>query len=230
MLERGADNMFSQAPTAPTPRKRVTARQKALARLADPTLPRKVHREDNAVSDSFISSKKDKRIIKRGAFVSRIQKAKEPSAKKLRRPSKKLVTTLESMADALADIDDEMQDDGAMDAEQAKQGKVRHHSLKSRPGALKRKEKLVKGEMQRFGLNLAQLATVKESSAKADVSKNLTKKKKKQKMEVDQPAPAPAQANIEGTPGQAATANRWAALRNFISSTMEQNPAFMTNP
>ncbi len=222
--------MFSQAPTAPTPGKRVTARQKALARLADPTLPRKVHREDNAVSDSFISSKKDKRIIKRSAFVSRIQKAKEPSAKKRRRPSKKLVTTLESMADALADIDDEMQDDGAMDAEQAKQGKVRHHSLKSRPGALKRKENLVKGEMKRFGFNLAQLATVKESSATADISKDSTKKKKKQKkMDIDQPAVAQAQASNESTPGQAATANRWAALRNFISSTMEQNPAFMTN-
>ncbi|KAH8891815.1 hypothetical protein GQ53DRAFT_719515 [Thozetella sp. PMI_491] len=212
------------APTAPAPRKRITARQKALARLADPTLPRKVHREDNTVTDSFLSSKKDKRIIKHSAFVSKIQKARQPAAKKRRRPSKKLVTTLETMADALADIKEDMQMDGSMDAEQAKQGKVRHHSLKSRPGALKRKEQLVRGEMQRFSFNLAQLATVKEAAPEA-----ATKKKKGGAGSGQQESQKDG-AQAESVPAPAsAPSNRWAALRSFISSTMEQNPAFMSN-
>ncbi|SPQ18513.1 2d13d840-8b54-4b93-9980-74f20222261a [Thermothielavioides terrestris] len=165
------------APTAPqqhSGNKRLTARQKARARLADPLLPRKLHRENNVVVDSFINSKRDKRLIKHSAFVSRITKASsKPSSsstgKKRRRPSKKLVTTLESLGDALEDIRQAMEEgkDGGgdpqrapMDAEQARQGKVRHRSLKTRPGALKRKERLVKGEMERFGRNLAQLANI----------------------------------------------------------------------
>ncbi|KAK4129040.1 hypothetical protein N657DRAFT_609012 [Parathielavia appendiculata] len=216
------------APTAPAPSKRLTARQKARARLADPLLPRKLHRENNFVVDSFINSKRDKRLIKHSAFVSRIAKSSSSSStasKKRRRPSKKLVTTLESLGDALDDIQAEMDDavaEGeAMDAEQAREGKVRHKSLKSRPGALKRKERLVKGEMERFGRSLAQLANISTASS----------------------APAPAagdgqseKMDTEGEKGKQggetqtqtpATSSRWAALRSFISATMEQNPAFL---
>ena len=73
--------------------------------------------------------------------------------------------------------------------------------MKSKRGALKRKEKVVKGEMERFGLNMATLAAQQKS---AEDEKMAEEKK-------DTPAP---------------TANRWAALRGYISSTMEQNPAF----
>lgn len=220
------------APTAPAPSKRLTARQKARARLADPLLPRKLHREDNVVSDSFIDSKRDKRLIKHSSFLSRVAKSSGKSGsgiKKRRRPSKKLVTTLESLGDALEDIqaDIEEEDAGAMDAEQARQGKVRHKSLKSRPGALKRKEKLVKGEMERFGRSLAQLANISTAVAPGTTT----------------PAVASAAHSGSGSAGQekmdteethtatgarpTATSGRWAALRGFISATMEQNPAFL---
>ena len=112
------------------------------------------------------------------------------------------MATLESLGDALDDITNELAEkgEGMMDAEQAAQGKVRHKSLKSRPGALKRKEKVVKGEMERFRKSLAQLAMVPQVEKVEGAS--------------EQPAPA-------------VTSNRWAALRGFISSTMEQNPAFL---
>lgn len=160
------------------------------------------------VSDGFINSKRDKRAIKHSAFVSKIGSAvSKPGKNRRRRPSRKLVTTLKSLGDALEDITEQMAHE---DAERPEEGKIRHRSLRSRPGALKRKEKVVKGEMERFGRNLAQLAALE--------------KKEEQKMEVDgrqvqtgtQAAPAPA----------TATTNRWAALRGFIASTMEQNPAF----
>ncbi|KAK4196967.1 ribosome biogenesis protein SLX9-domain-containing protein [Triangularia verruculosa] len=211
------------APTVPG--KRPTARQKALARLADPTLPRKTHREDNHVTDSFIDSKRDKRLIKHSSFVSKITKPSSAASKNAKkRQAKKaktqLSTTLESLGDVLDDIEDEMEEDGAMDSEQRLQGKVRHKSIKSRPGALKRKEKVVKGEMSRFGHNLAQLATVTSAATTATISRNPAQVEKEVKEQ--------AQMETETTTAQeAATSNRWAALRGFISSTMEQNPAFL---
>ncbi|EAQ92931.1 hypothetical protein CHGG_01166 [Chaetomium globosum CBS 148.51] len=222
-----------QAPTAPAPSKRLTARQKARARLADPLLPRKLHRENNVVSDQFIDSKRDKRLIKHSSFLSRVAKSSgKATTKKRRRPSKKLVTTLESLGDALEDIqaDIEEEDAGAMDAEQARQGKVRHKSLKSRPGALKRKERLVKGEMERFGRSLAQLANISAAAAPvlgtaagagaaAAGSGSGSAGQEKMDMEGETQTAAPAQ--------PAATSGRWAALRGFISATMEQNPAFL---
>ncbi|KAK4224791.1 ribosome biogenesis protein SLX9-domain-containing protein [Podospora fimiseda] len=200
------------APTAPTPSgsKRPTARQKAAARLLDPLLPRKLHRENNHVTDSFINSKRDKRTIKHSAFVSKISSSSSITKRKTlkgRRPNKKLVTTLNSLGDALDDITQEIAEE---DAEKPEEGKVRHKSLKSKPGALKKKEKVIKSELERFGRNLAQLAAVSEE--KKEEMKMVVEKEEK----TQQPQAVPA----------AATSNRWAALRGFIASTMEQNPAF----
>jgi hypothetical protein len=90
-------------------------------------------------------------------------------------------------------------------------------SLKSRKGALKRKEKLVKGEMDRFQGSLARLNAVGASTRNDDealiVETSLTPR-------VDGEAKLP-------RPNT--TSSRWAALRGFISSTMEQNPAFLGN-
>ncbi|KAI7780188.1 hypothetical protein LA080_016273 [Diaporthe eres] len=204
------------APTAPTKRK--TLRAKATERLANPLAPRKVHRPSAQVDDSFIESKRDKRLIKHSSFVSRISKPahKTPTQRKnLKRREKhrqaQAATSLASLSDALPSLTaDEVR---AGETEAA--GKVRHKSLKSTPGALRKKERLVRGEMERFGLSLAQLSTVKE-----------------------QPAPVPAQQqqvemDVENKDGEEenrapvqSTANRFAALRGFISATMEQNPAF----
>ncbi|KAK4167097.1 ribosome biogenesis protein SLX9-domain-containing protein [Cladorrhinum sp. PSN259] len=198
------------APSTSNNKRPKTARQKAAARLADPLLPRKLHRENNAVTDGFINSKRDKRTIKHSAFVSQISSAisKKSSTTKRRRPSKKLVTTLNSLTSALDDIQDEIAQE---DADKPEDGRVRHRSLKSRPGALKRKERVVKGEMERFGKNLAQLAAVAEEAAPTGTEA--------QKMVVEETQQQQQQ--------PAATSNRWAALRGFISSTMEQNPAFL---
>ena len=47
------------------------------------------------------------------------------------------------------------------------QARVRHKSLKSRPGAMKRKEKLEKMERERFGMNLAQMGGSNGSNSSA---------------------------------------------------------------
>ncbi|KAB5551180.1 ribosome biogenesis protein SLX9-domain-containing protein [Coniochaeta sp. 2T2.1] len=198
------------APTAPPPpKKRPTARQKAQARLADPLLPRKLHRPDNVVSDAFLDNKRDKRLIKHSALLSKIEKsATKKKELKRRRPNKKLVATLESLGDALDDIVVDSREE-----QQAKEGRVKHKSLKSRPGALKKKERIVKGEMERFGRSLAQLAAVPAGgNGGMEVEETAGEKKEDGEKETQQPA---------------STANRWAALRGFISATMEQNPAFI---
>jgi hypothetical protein len=122
------------------------------------------------------------------------------------------VATLESLGDALDDI---VAEGGVEDGEQAKAGKVRHKSLKSRPGALKKKEKLVKGEMERFGKSLAQLAAVQSAEAAG------------KDMEVEESGEKKDGEETQAQTAPPSTANRWAALRGFISATMEQNPAFI---
>ena len=126
--------------------------------------------------------------------MSKISKAYQKPAKR-RRPSKKLVTSLESLTDALPD-------NGKVDGEGiAGDAKIRHKSLRSKPGAMKRKNKLERMEKERFGKNMAQMAVLP-----AAVSHSLD----------------------SNTPKvvQSTTSDRWAALRNFIGQTMEQKPEF----
>lgn len=153
------------------------------------------HREGANISDGFIESKKDKRTIKHSSFINRIEKANKKPLKR-RRPSKKLVTTLESLADALPNTEGGEREAVLGDA------KIRHKSLKHKPGAMKRKEKLERMERERFGKNMAQLnaaGNLQQASipdvAAADVAKS-------------------------------STGNRWAALRGFINATMEQKEEF----
>ncbi|KAK8211800.1 ribosome biogenesis protein SLX9-domain-containing protein, partial [Phyllosticta paracitricarpa] len=147
----------------------------------------------------FASSKRDKRSIKHSLLLSKITKS---APLKRRRPNKKLVTTLDALADALPTDDDY---DGDANAEAGNQGEradaaldvpgaqarilVKNRSLKSRPGALKRKAAVEARERHRFEQNLAEMA---------------------------KGVPAP--------PGAAAasTAERWKALRAFIGGTMER--------
>ncbi|KAJ4138344.1 hypothetical protein NW768_002167 [Fusarium equiseti] len=188
--------MAPQPPGLKKPSARTLRHQRVTGQI-HPQAPQKVFRDDAAVTDDFLSTKRDKRLIKHSSFVSRIQSARVTKSAKRRRPSKKLATTLDSLADALPELEE-------ADAEQ--QGKIRHKSLKSKRGALKKKERVVKGEMERFGVSMARLTAQQEKSVQDE---RMAEEKK------DAPAPAPAP-----------TANRWAALRGYISSTMEQNPAF----
>lgn len=81
---------------------------------------------------------------------------------------------------------------------------IKQKTLKHKPGTMKRREKLERLERDRFVRNMAQMTGMQPTAA-------------------------------AGTGGDASTGqsdtgpNRWAALRNFISQTMEQQPAFKTN-
>ena len=138
----------------------------------------------------FSTTKRDKRTIKHSALISRIEKSKAPS-KKSRRPSKKLVTTLESLADALPDNTNEPNGTAVVG-----DAKIRHKSLKSRPGAMKKKEALVNMEKERFNRNLAQMAAL--------------------------PTDSDSMTKTEGTArSQGSSGTRWAALKKFIRQTTE---------
>ncbi|OTB06703.1 hypothetical protein M426DRAFT_318763 [Hypoxylon sp. CI-4A] len=217
------------APIAPSKRRSLRAKLAAKS-SGEPYAPRKAPRPDAAsTSDSFINSKRDKRTVKHASFVSRIEKANTKPAKR-RRPGKKLVTNLDSLADALPDLlaDDETEEG----LRQMREGRIRHRSIASRPGALKRRERIVKGEVERFGISLARLSAVREKSLDVDVDVDVdgvgggggggdgVGLEDQMQTQTQIPAETPA-------PTPTSTANRWAALRGFISSTMEQNPAFV---
>ncbi|KAI9053574.1 hypothetical protein LZ554_002528 [Drepanopeziza brunnea f. sp. 'monogermtubi'] len=139
------------APTAPKKRTSIRAKSSSTSNPGSGLIarPPPVHREGATISDSFINSKRDKRTIKSSSFLNRIEKAHKKPLKR-RRPSKKLVTTLESLADALPDVEDLVKG-----KEQDEGGKMQMRSLKSRPGARKRMEKLERMERERFSKNLA---------------------------------------------------------------------------
>lgn len=75
---------------------------------------------------------------------------------------------------------------------------IKQKTLRHKPGAMKQREKLEKVERDRFAKNMAQMSTITP----------------------------PAENNAESSPDASATASRWSALRNFISSTMEKQPVF----
>lgn len=198
------------APQPPSGLKKPSARTLRLQRITGqihPLLPSKTFRPDAAVTDNFLSTKRDKRIIKHSSFVSRISSSGIKKTNKRRRPSKKLVTSLDGLADALPDLPE---------GDEVEKGKVRHKSLNSKRGALKKKERIVKGEMERFGVSMARLTSTgtqqqvntTPSGIQKDDDEGMTDKV------------------TETTTQPPATSNRWAALRGYISSTMEQNPAF----
>lgn len=154
--------------------------------------------------------------------------------RKRRRPGRKLVAAeglvreLGAVLDGIAGEEEEEDEDGwsgieededeVMDGEvgredavarreerkaalKANRAKTRLRSLRTRPGALRRKERIVRSEKTRFEANWAGLAG--GTSAKQE--------------EVGGKAAAQ----------PSSTADRWAALRGFITTTMEQNPAFV---
>lgn len=144
--------------------------------------------------------------MKHSSFVSRIEKSNKKPLKR-RRPGNKLVTDLDSLRNALPDLLAEGETEGSL--QQLKEGKIRLKSLKSRKGALKKKEKVIKGETERFRGSLARLNAVGAADS----------------MNVE--TAEDGDATMGQTQQPNVTASRWAALRGFISSTMEQNPAFL---
>ena len=156
----------------------------------------------------FPSSKKDKRRIKHAHLINKVAKSSANKNPKRRRPNKRLVTTLDALADALPDNDNGDETGARVAAGEKPEDQVniiKRKSMKSKPGALKRREKLDKGERDRFAKNMAQLAASKTlSEADQAASGNLGKAETKSSVP--------------------STGERWAALRGFISQTLERKP------
>ncbi|EHY52215.1 uncharacterized protein HMPREF1120_00430 [Exophiala dermatitidis NIH/UT8656] len=153
--------------------------------------------------------------------MDRVTKSSAKKPAKRRRPNKSLVTTLDTLADALPT---EFDGDGdgnngdanantqhAGDRPQDQVNIIKRKSMKSRPGAMKRKEKLDKGERDRFAKNLAQLV----AAAPKPVTTGETNAKRGDGDSDSDPKP---------TATVASTSDRWAALRGFISQTLETRP------
>ncbi|RHZ65681.1 FAM207/SLX9 family protein [Aspergillus thermomutatus] len=79
---------------------------------------------------------------------------------------------------------------------------IKQKTLQHKPGAMKRRQKLEKLERDRFAKNMAQMSSIQTNVQPEAEPKNETN----------------------------STSNRWSALRNFISQTMEQQPAFKAKP
>jgi Ribosome biogenesis protein SLX9 len=148
----------------------------------------------------FPTSKRHKRHIKHAQLVSKI--VKQNTKSKRRRPSKKLVASLDSLADALPDNENRSKVAGKRPEDQV--NIIKRKSLRSRPGALKRKQKLDNDERARFARNMAQMANVKETTGTPD--------------------------EADGGAQRASSSNgvscRWAALRSFIAQTLEKRDDF----
>ena len=161
----------------------------------------------HAISDqkNKAATKAHKRYVKHATLLSRLQST-VPRSKvtKRRRPSKKLVTGLEDLGDALPDTNTDGKD--SQDPTQS-EVKMKQKSLKSRPGALKRKERLLTGERERFAKNLALMALEPVNEACNATS---------------------SQTSNAGNPGVAGPNDpsnsrraKWAAIRAHVGRTME---------
>ncbi|KAF2429462.1 hypothetical protein EJ08DRAFT_650476 [Tothia fuscella] len=141
---------------------------------------------------SFSTTKKDKRTIKHSILLSKIQKSAPGGIKKRRRPSKKLLTTLESLADALPE-DESLR---RPKSTSALNDRGTAGSLKSKPGVRKRREKMEKAERERFGKNLAVLSQARPGETGDKV--------------------------MEGETSGTSCGERWKALRAHIEASMAQ--------
>ncbi|KAJ2900504.1 uncharacterized protein MKZ38_002409 [Zalerion maritima] len=210
------------APTAPSKRRSMRARALGVSTSAGDAAS--IAHSVPSAPPASSSSKKAKRIAKHNALVSRIRKTApfgKSAVQKRRRPNKKLASNLSSLLDVLPSLDKGDEDgdgsgpsayNGGNGAEDLQSRIIRdllkHKSLKIKPGALKKKEKIARWEMSEFGKNLAALQKVEEHAPIASQQSSLL----------------PSQPNQATAP----TANRWAELRKRISSAMDQNPAFRT--
>ena len=205
-------------------------------------------------NEGFKVSKKDKRTIRHNQLLAKVQDADARVGKKKlkrRRPGRKLTTNLDSLADALPEMEegegeaeddwegiseDEENDGGMAGVEGFRKVKRRRRtpggvdaanrmkmtSLRHRPGAMKRKHRMEQGEMERFGRNLAQMV----GSGQANVREgNSSASKGRQADGSKSTGGEDAGTNA----GAASQSDRWAALRRFIGGTMEQNQAFAGN-
>lgn len=84
---------------------------------------------------------------------------------------------------------------------------MKHKGLRSRPGAGKKKEALVAMERERFARNLAEMCAGEPSASRNGVAGG-----------------EGGGVAVGGVGAERGSADRWAAIRGFISQTMERRP------
>ena len=157
-------------------------------------------------ASSFSSSKKDKRLIKHSTFISKVEKPVPKPQRRRSSSKKKLLSNLDALADALPDAEEEdLRKKKNHESASSHSNVISQKTLPHKPGSQKRRERLEKLERDRFLKNMAQMTEAREPVTST-------------------PNP-PTNADQEQNP----TSNRWAALRGFISQTMEQRSDFQTN-
>lgn len=193
-------------PATPTPKDLTSQAPRPPYKTFPPHPP--INNPDRTLHNHKAPLKRQKLICKHTNLLSRIAKTapKQPQSTKRRRPGRKLVASLESLADALpGGAEDEGAWEGIADGNESSNiknngMKIKHKSLKSRPGAGRKKEKLVAMERERFARNLAEMAASRSASADGGM--------------------------IVGGEGgkEGGSKERWAAIRGFIEQTMERRP------
>ena len=163
------------------------------------------------LADDFRTSKKDKRTIKHSSFVSKIEKNSQKTPKR-RRASKKLAANLDSLADALPEAEVQSSEHHQPNSLNSQVNVIKQKTLKQKPGALKRRQNLEKVERDRFARNMAQMSAMDTTTTPAPHAEGNNH-----------------QNHNTSTEDSNGTSNRWAALRSFISQTMEQQPVFKAN-
>lgn len=139
-----------QAPT----RKRAPVRKVDTKASAHQSDTGHAPRTNSSSLGSMRTAKGDKRRIKHASLVSRIEKS-NAKPRKRRRPSKKLVGNLESLVEALPEVSPEDQDTVMVGGV-----KLNYKSPRSKPGMMKRKQKIESMEREIFNRNAAQMTVL----------------------------------------------------------------------
>ncbi|ETN38957.1 uncharacterized protein HMPREF1541_06999 [Cyphellophora europaea CBS 101466] len=182
------------------PKKSILKSSGASASQVNPASSSKPSKTSSRDSSLFPTTKADKRRIKHSALLSKVTKPRlstTESKQRRRRPNKKLVTTLDSLVDALPEPTStsttseagSKDHQAAGDTPEQQVNIIKRKSMKSKPGALKRKQRVENEERARWGRNMAQMSGTA--------------------------------ASVDTTDG---TKSRWAALRGFIGETLERRP------
>lgn len=113
-----------------------------------------MHYQARETDSAFTTTKKDKRLMKHSLLMSKVRDSGVKKEKR-RRPSKKLITNLESLEDAIEEVED------------STVATPKLKNVREGRGHAKRREKIVKEERQRFGQNMAILTAAAQTSTGA---------------------------------------------------------------
>jgi hypothetical protein len=187
------------------------------------------------------TSKKDKRAMKHSVLMNKVRDAGVRKSKP-RRPNNKLKTDLESLADALPEIEGMADESGEEDEWEGvecgeEDGEGGGMAVDGGEGLRKRRRRVRKvqgeGKMEMKSLKhkpgAMKRKRVLEGREMERFGKNLAQLVGSVQRGSDVKAGAAdgKKGDAAVGQGQSAQADRWAALRGFIGGSMEQNPAFV---